>query len=161
LLFGVFHVKHYQKILSITINCAIFILVVGPAGWLLNREWRAVENALGVSREVKVWNLTDRAGKILDPWQKWKYCREILTLEPENTWALFQKSRIANEYARKARELMQEGRTREAIPTLVLAVRVDPQVGYHGVWLEDWIKAWAEENRAPRPETRSSAGNHK
>ena len=161
MLFGVFHVKHYQKILSITINCATFFLVACPSIWLLSREMKAVKDTLGVGREAKIGTWFARMDGTSDPWMKWKYCREILALDPKNSWALSWKGKIANEYARKARDLRFQGQTPEAIFNLVLAVRVDPQVGYLWVWLEDWIKAWVEENRAPPAKPQLSAASHK
>ncbi len=146
--------KHYRKILSITINCAIFLLVACPSAWLLSRELRTVKNTLGVGREAKIGSWFARANETSDPWMKWKYIREVLLLDPKDGWALSWKEKIANECARKARDLISQGQNPEAIATLVLAIRVDPQVSYLWVWLEAWIKAWAEENREPRASPR-------
>jgi hypothetical protein len=143
-------VKHYRKILSITINCMIFLLVACPSAWLLDRELKTVKDTLRVGREAKKGTCFARADETSDPWMKWKYIREILVIDPKDGWALSWKGKIANECARKARDLMSQGQTPEAISTLVLAIRADPQVSYLWVWLEDWIKAWVEENREPR-----------
>ena len=120
-----------------------------------------MKDTLGVGREAKIGTWFARMEGTDDPWMKWKYCREILALDPKNSWALSMKGKIANEYARKARDLMSQEQTPEAISTLVLAVRVDPQVGYLWVWMENWIKAWAEENRTPRANPQPAAANLK
>ena len=156
-----FHVKQYRKTLGITINCAIFLLVACPSSWLMSRELKTVKGTLGVGREAKIWTWVARMDGTRDPWMKWKYCREILELEPKNSWVLSWKEKIANEYARKARDLMSQGQTPEAISTLVLAVRVDPRAGYTLIWMEDWIKAWAKEKRTPRAKPQPAAAKHK
>ena len=136
--------KHYQKILGITINCVIFLLVACPSAWLLNRELRAVKNTLGMGREAKIETWYARINETGDTWKKWKYCREILALDPKNDRALYWKGKIAKEYAQKAQNLMSRNQTPEAISTLVLAVRVDPQVIYLWVWMDNWIKDWTK-----------------
>jgi len=150
-------VKHYQKILGITVNCVLFLLILVPSVWLLGRELATVKAELGVGREARIRTWWERVNGTSDLWRKWKYCREILALDPENRLALYWKEDISNECARKARDLMSQDQTPEAISALVLAIRVDPQVSYLWVWLEDWIKAWVEENRKPRASPRPAA----
>ena len=142
-------------------NCAIFFLLACPAVWMFDREIRTVKASLGIGREARIRDWLREADKTGDARVKWKYCQEILAHDPKNGAALSLKSRIANEKVREARDLMSGGRTQDAILTLVLAIRVDPRTGYYWVWLDNWVKAWVEENRTPRPQTRSSPSKHK
>lgn len=152
--------KHYQKILSITINCVIFLLVICPSAWLLGQELRTLKITLGVGKEGKIKTWSARMNETGDPWMKWEYCRKILALDPKNNLGLFWKGQIARGYAEKAQDLISRRQTPEAIQTLILAIRVDPQIGYLWVWLEDWIKEWTDQNLLSRPTPPQPAGDN-
>ncbi|MDD5223427.1 MAG: hypothetical protein PHE84_05500 [bacterium] len=139
----------------------IFLLVACPSAWLFRQELRTVKTTLGIGREGKIENWSARMNETGDTWMKWKYCREILALDPKNSLALFWKGQIAREYAQKAQDLISRHQAPEAINTLVLAIRVDPQIGYLRVWMEDWMKDQADQKQPSRSTPQPAGASHR